>query len=659
VNASPREVTATSESLVVLTHDDVLLDTLRAVATEHEISSVGAEADLAAHLLDDHAGVALLDTAAVTSPIARLTERLKAQFPELVLVVAGGVEDQGALAAQITNGTVYRFLHKPVSEQRVKLFVDAAWRRHGVEHAGVTEQITAPRRAARPRPASGAPLKPGMWVGIGAAVLAVAGIAWFASQSSGPSTSGSLTPAGTVQSGAATASDPVMEQLLSLADTAFKNGVYVAPPAENAADLYRQALERNGNEQRAREGLEQVMDQLLSLAEKALLEERTEDATGFTEAARSIQPDHVRVAFLTTQIGKERERTVLSQARRAASSGNVERAIAVLDDAAKAGPRSTLVAEARNEFEQQKVDDRVREFLRRATNRIRSGALVEPAQDNARFFIESARAIAPNDPGVRRSQQQLQDRVLTSARTALNAGNADEADDWIAAAGEAGISRDEVASLTREAQRLRIATRADSMARLSQSFNQRLTQGRLVEPTDSAKFFLTQLTQAEANHPSTQLARNALNARLLDEARGALGKQDFAGARRWITEAREAGADAAGTAALERDMQTAQESARRVNEVVSARSLRQTRNADPEYPALARERGTSGWVDVEFTVRSDGTVSDITVAGAEPAGVFEQSALSAVRKWRYEPILRNGQPVDQRAKLRIRFAITQ
>lgn len=656
MNASPREVTATSESLVVLTHDEILLDTLRAVATEHEISSVGAEADLAAHLLDDHAGVALLDTAAVTSPIARLTERLKAQFPELVLVVAGGVEDQGALAAQITNGTVYRFLHKPVSEQRVKLFVDAAWRRHGVEHAGVTEQITAPRRPG-PRPAARRPPQMGLWLGIGAAVLAVAGIAWFASRSSSPSSS--LIPAGAVQPAPVAGSDPVMEQILTLADAAFRNGVYVGPPAENAADLYRQALERNGNEQRAREGLEQVMDQLLSLAEKSLLEERTDEATRYTEAARSIQPDHVRVAFLTTQIGKERERTLLSQARRAASSGNVERAIAVLDDAAKGGQRSTLVAEARNEFEQQKVDDRVREFLRRASNRIRSGALVEPAQDNARFFIESARAIAPNDPAVRRTQEQLQDRVLGSARTAINAGNAEEADKWIAAAGETGISRDEIASLTREVQRVRIAARADSMARLSQSFNQRLSQGRLVETTDSAKVFLAQLIQAEANHPSTQLARNAFNSRLLEEARGSLSRQDLPGARRWIGEAKESGADAAGTAALERDIQAAQDAQRRVNEVVSALSLRQTRKVDPDYPSLARERGTSGWVDVEFTVRSDGTVSDVTVAGAEPAGVFEQAALSAVRKWRYEPVQRNGQAVDQRAKLRIRFAISQ
>src|SRR5690349_5899542 len=84
------------ESLVVLTRDIDLLTTLRAVATEHEISTVGAEADLAGQLLEDHAGVAVIDASAVSSPIGLLVERLKAQFPDLVLVVAGSSNDQNA-----------------------------------------------------------------------------------------------------------------------------------------------------------------------------------------------------------------------------------------------------------------------------------------------------------------------------------------------------------------------------------------------------------------------------------------------------------------------------------------------------------------------------------------------------------------------------------
>src|SRR3569833_801617 len=117
------------EGVVVLTRDEALISTLRSIGSEYNILTASTESELASHLLGDNAEVAILDAGAGASPIERISERLRAQFPELVLIVAGSVDDQSALAAQITNGTVYRFLHKPVSAQRVKLFVDAAWRR--------------------------------------------------------------------------------------------------------------------------------------------------------------------------------------------------------------------------------------------------------------------------------------------------------------------------------------------------------------------------------------------------------------------------------------------------------------------------------------------------------------------------------------------------
>jgi len=124
------------EGVVVLTRDEALVRTLQTIGSEYNTVSVGNESELASHLLAQNTGVAILDAGAVSGPVDRISERLRAQFPELVLIVAGSVDDQSALAAQITNGTVYRFLHKPVSEQRVKLFVDAAWRRHGEEQSG-------------------------------------------------------------------------------------------------------------------------------------------------------------------------------------------------------------------------------------------------------------------------------------------------------------------------------------------------------------------------------------------------------------------------------------------------------------------------------------------------------------------------------------------
>jgi TonB family protein len=645
------------ESLVVLTHDYELLQTLRAVATEHEISTVGAEADLAAHLLDDHAGVAVLDTAAVTTPIAQLADRLKTQFPDLVLVVAGHASEQSQLANQITRGTVYRFLHKPVSEQRVRLFVNAAWRRHGVEHAEIIEATASNLRKpmwAPPKPTK----KTVQWVGIGAAAaVALGAIVWLAIRNTAPESATSAASAGTPGANARS-SEAEFESLLARADAALRAGALTAPPAENAVDLYREALKRKSDDQRPIIGIERVLDRLLTSAEKAFVDKRLDEAQRLTDIARSIEPEHPRVAFLTTYIGQERERMVLQQARQAAASGKVGDAINLLDRASITGG-TAQVAEARNELAQrQKVDDRVNDFLKRASDRIKRNALIEPAQDNARYYIESARAIAPGDSNVRTAQKQLTDKIVAQARSAISAGNPDEAEKWIKAADDSGVGRDEITSLTRETQRVRIAVRAESMARLSQSFNQRLAQGRLVEPAnDSAKYYLTQLSLAEANHPSTVLARQALGTKLLEEARSSVTRQDFAAARRWMSEAREIGVDESGTASIEREIANAQSNAQRQYDVVTASALTRVRYSAPEYPEAASEKGTEGFVDIIFTVHSDGSVGDVTVAGAEPAGVFEQAAMSSVRKWRYQPVVRDGRAVDQRARVRIKFAM--
>jgi protein TonB len=660
MNDSTHDVfTDVRESLVVLTHDGELLQTLRAVATDHDISTVGAESDLAAHLLDDHAGVAVLDTDAVTTPINQLCDRLKSQFPDLVLVVAGRHEDQSVLTAQITRGTVYRFLHKPVSEQRVRLFVTAAWRRHGVEHAEVLEATATNLRKpmwATPKP----PPKNLMWIGGATALVLVVGAIFIFS--GGGEKKGDVVsvdaPVVATQRGTV---DNELEELLKRADGAIRRGALVTPPGDNAAELYRLAIRRNNTDPRGAEGLDRVLDRVLTAAEQALLQDKIDDASRFVETARSINPEHVRVAFLTAQIGKERERALLTQARQAAARGNVEQAIAVLDRASLGGSSANVVAEARNDIAQRSIDNRVNDFLRRANDRLRAGALVEPAQNNARFFIESARAIAPNQNDVRQVQRQLNERIIAQARSAITAGNAEEADKWINAAGDAGVNQSDITSLTRDVQRVRIAARADSMAKLSQSFNQRLAQGRLVDPAgDSAKFYLTELVQAEANHPSTQLARQALGARMLEEARGAITKQDYAAARRWMSEAKEVGVNESGTAALERDIVAAQNAraVRPPDDVVSAASaLMLTRSVKPNYPQAALERGTEGWVDLVFTVRTDGTISDVSVTAAEPAGIFEQAAMAAVRRWRYEPVRKDGRAVEQRARLRLRFSI--
>jgi TonB family protein len=645
----------TGAGLVVLTRDEAFIHTLQLLGSQYQVLTASTESDLAAHLLAQSAGVAILDAGTVATPSDRLAERLRAQFPELVLIVAGSVDDQSALATQITNGTVYRFLHKPVSEQRVRLFVEAAWRRH-------TEENSQGSVGAAALPVRG-PARRGTNIlllgGAFAAALAVAG-GWYLLHR--PAAHAPEVAAVSRATPTEAPRDAVLEALLQRANAALANGSLVNPPGASAVDLYRQAQQRKPTDPRGANGIEKVIDRLLSDAEAQLLAQHLDQAQRLTDQARAIKPDHVRLAFLMAQIGKERERAVLAQAREAAASGNVEQALSALDGA---GPRSSLITEAREELEQKELLDRVHDYLNRANQRMKSGQLLEPVQDNAGYYIESARALAPNDAEVKQTQRQFLDRLVSEAHKALTAGNADQGEQWIQAAADAGVGAGDIAALKQEAAHVRATERTDALARLALLVNERLSQGKVLDPSgDSAKYYLAQLVQADPAFPSTQTARTAFATRVLDEAKSAVRRQDYPGAQRWLAEAHEAGVDQASIAAVNDEIKAAQSEAsapsnKPSNEVVTAASLELTHYVPPQFPLSARTQALSGWVDVQFMVHTDGSVSDLAVVGAEPAGVFEQSATEAVRKWRYRPILRNGQPINQRTRVRVRFALQQ
>lgn len=78
---------------------------------------------------------------------------------------------------------------------------------------------------------------------------------------------------------------------------------------------------------------------------------------------------------------------------------------------------------------------------------------------------------------------------------------------------------------------------------------------------------------------------------------------------------------------------------------------------EPRYPDRARNAGQTGWVDLEFTVRPNGSVGDIRVMRSEPIGVFDEAAREAVGRWRFEAVKRDGEAVAQRARIRVRFTL--
>tara|TARA_Y100001949_G_C15667995_1_gene192631 strand:- start:10 stop:411 length:402 start_codon:yes stop_codon:yes gene_type:complete len=65
-------------------------------------------------------------------------------------------------------------------------------------------------------------------------------------------------------------------------------------------------------------------------------------------------------------------------------------------------------------------------------------------------------------------------------------------------------------------------------------------------------------------------------------------------------------------------------------------------NQPANYPRKALRKGQEGFVVIEFDIDTDGGVLDPYVLESEPAGVFERSAIKAVRKWLYEAPSYNG-----------------
>jgi len=67
----------------------------------------------------------------------------------------------------------------------------------------------------------------------------------------------------------------------------------------------------------------------------------------------------------------------------------------------------------------------------------------------------------------------------------------------------------------------------------------------------------------------------------------------------------------------------------------------------PQYPNRPLSRGIEGWVILEFTITSTGTVEDVRVIDSDPARVFDRSAIRAIQRWKYQPKLVDGKPVPQ------------
>jgi len=142
----------------------------------------------------------------------------------------------------------------------------------------------------------------------------------------------------------------------------------------------------------------------------------------------------------------------------------------------------------------------------------------------------------------------------------------------------------------------------------------------------------------------------------LREVRNALTRGDVSAADAWLLEAHTISYSSPELSAAEVDLTTLRDRISMASRPVGANSLARIEYVAPKFPAATRNGEVNGWVELEFTVRTDGSTGDIVVTNSYPRNLFDSSAVRAISQWRYKPVLLNGKPVDQRAAVRIRFS---
>ena len=79
------------------------------------------------------------------------------------------------------------------------------------------------------------------------------------------------------------------------------------------------------------------------------------------------------------------------------------------------------------------------------------------------------------------------------------------------------------------------------------------------------------------------------------------------------------------------------------------------RRQQPSYPRTSLRRGESGEVLVRARVGIDGQPRDVGVARSSGYPALDRAAVRAVERWRFEPALRDGTPVEDEVQVPVEF----
>jgi len=79
----------------------------------------------------------------------------------------------------------------------------------------------------------------------------------------------------------------------------------------------------------------------------------------------------------------------------------------------------------------------------------------------------------------------------------------------------------------------------------------------------------------------------------------------------------------------------------------------------PDYPENARMKGMEDDLVVRYFIDKKGRVRQVDILQHAAKAIFDQSAVEAIRHWRFKPLLDQGVPVEVVHELTVRFRLVQ
>jgi periplasmic protein TonB len=676
----------------ITTRDDFLLEVGEALGGQASVRPVDSIAAALEYLTSTKRGqVLVIDTRDLLDVRADV-DQAHAQAAHAVVIAFVTAETEKHIGAALKGSNVFAVLPIPLDKRKTGAVLDGAMTEAVAKRAtaranpnAVTVESFQPRLdGGSAPPPEREKSKAGLFAVIGvAAVAAAAGGYWFLNKdkTAAPppvvNTPKAAAPQVAAAPGAAATDDASLEpnptvdtsivngkvdELLEKARLAMRERRYLEPIGDNALLYYRSAAAADPNNGEAKDGLQRVAGVASSRVDESMNAGKFDDASLALANLKVAAPNDARIGAFELKL-------TTAQINKALTDGNIDRASALVRQAQQSPniPADQLT-KWRTDIGRRQEDAKVTRLANLVSDRIRDNKLVDPADDDAKTYVQQLHDLAPSNPTTQRAVRELNAAYMRKARDAATAKSPAEADRWLAEARANGVSAAEITAFQRDQASVRQKAAQAEIDRLAQTARDRIRDGKLTDPAnDSAAFFLTQLQSTDAANPAfTQVSRE-LSAKLLDRARQnelagkpMLADPDLTQAKRW-------GADPKDILAVQQTVPMPKPATNGPSRSAAAASgltpsqlaanLKRLKYVPPEFPSKALSQRVSGTVTIEYIVDTNGDPRDVRVVEASPPGVFDHAAIAAVKHWHYEPVVANGAPVEVPVRTAIRFEL--